>query len=96
MNPLLNPLLDPLSNSLLDPLLNPLLDPLLEDPFSRPHISGGSGYKEEKEMNEVAQWESGGIKPELSQYESRYIYSLDISDFFALNIKFLYDILMQS
>ena len=95
MNPLLNPLFDPLLNSLLDPLLNPLLDPLLEDPFSRPHISGGSEYKEEKEMNEVAQWESGGIKPELSQYESRYIYSLDISDFFALNIKFLYDILMQ-
>ena len=38
----------------------------------------------EKEMNEVAQWESGGIKPELSQYE------IDISPGYMYPISLLY------
>ena len=55
-----------------------------------------AGYKEEKEMNEVAQWESGGIKPELSQYESRYSIFPGYIRFLCFEYKVLYDILMQS
>ena len=46
-------------------------------------------------MNEVAQWESGGIKPELSQYESRYI-SPGYIRFLCFEYKVLYDTWMQS